>query len=166
MDRHPPDRGQVRRRQRRSRCHHDRRGRHLYRRLQRHRAAGGRDRPCGPDRAGAAGQAPRPGHHPHVSGAGRFPRGDPGPDLCPHGGCRHRLHRGDRGGGAGGLAERLAQVLPPAGNRQAAGRGALLAGVRHRPRQAGAGPRPCLRHRRPRDHQPVHGSAGRAGPGR
>ena len=67
---------------------------------------------------------------------------------------------------AGGLAERLAQVLPPVGDRQAAGRGALLAGVRHRPRQAGAGPRPCLRHRRPRDHQPVHGSAGRAGPGR
>ena len=51
----------------------------------------------------------------------------------------------------------------PSGDRQTAGRGALVAAVRHRPRQAGAGPRPCLRHRRPRDHQPVHGSAGRAG---
>ena len=49
---------------------------------------------------------------------------------------------------AGGLAERLAQILPPAGDRPAAGGGALLAGVRHRPRQADAGPRARIRHRR------------------
>ena len=38
-----------------------------------------------------------------VSGAGRFPRGDAGPHSGPDGSGRHRLHRGDRGRGAGGL---------------------------------------------------------------
>ena len=35
------------------------------------------------------------------------------PSGRPHGSRRHRLHRRDRGRGAGGLAERLAQVLSP-----------------------------------------------------
>ena len=60
----------------------------------------------------------------------------------------HPLYRGDGRRRAGGLAERLAQVLPPAGDRAAAGGGALLAGVRHQPDQAAAGPGPGLRHRR------------------
>ena len=34
------------------------------------------------------------------------------------------------------LAERLAQVLPPPGDRQTSGRGALVAAVRHRPGKA------------------------------
>ena len=40
---------------------------------------------------------------------GASPRGDAGPHSGPDGSGRHRLHRGDRGRGAGGLAERLAQ---------------------------------------------------------
>ena len=39
-------------------------------------------------------------------------------------------------GGAGGLAERLAQILPPHGDRQPSGCGALVAAVRHRPGKA------------------------------
>ena len=46
------------------------------------------------------------------------------------------------GRGAGGLAERLAQVLPPDGRGPAPRHRAVLAGLRHRPRQAH--PRPGL----------------------
>ena len=58
-------------------------------------------------------QAPGYRDHPSVSGAGCFSGGDAGAHRRPHGSRRHPLHRGDRGRGAGGLAERLAQILSP-----------------------------------------------------
>ena len=60
---------------------------------------------------------------------GASPRGNAGPHRRPDGGGRHPLHRRDRGRGAGGLAERLAQILPPHGHRPAPGHRALLAGI-------------------------------------
>ena len=63
---------------------------------------------------------------------GDFAGGDAGPHRGPDGGRRHPLHLRDRGRRAGGLAERLAQVLPPDG-RGPAPRRRALAGRTTRP---------------------------------
>ena len=75
-------------------------------------------------------------HHPHLPRAGDPAGRDAGRHRRPDGRRRHPLHGGDRRRRAGGLAERLAQILSPAGDRPPAGGGALLAELRHRPRSS------------------------------
>ena len=60
---------------------------------------------------------------------------------------KHRLHRRDRGRGAGGLAERLEEVLPCHGHRRAPRHRARLGGLPDGPHQDRHGPRHGLWHR-------------------